>query len=164
MRRSFIVFVIGILFQSCAATESHRQTVNNEPMLIGTIDQAELFREFPVFKKNYDGYAPKDSVILSLKDYTENIHIELFLGTWCGDSKRNAAYFLKTLDLAGRPNITYTMIALDRSKKDSEQRTLKHSIRRVPTMVFLKNEKEIGRITEYPERSVEEDMLSILGQ
>lgn len=164
MRRSFVIFAIGILFQSCAATESHRQTVNNEPMLIGTIDQTELFREFPVFKKNYDSYIPKDSVIQSMKRCSDKIHIEIFLGTWCGDSKRNAAYFLKTLDLAGRPNITYTMIALDRSKKDSEQRTSKHSIRRVPTMVFLKNEKEIGRITEYPERSVEEDMLSILGQ
>jgi hypothetical protein len=164
MRRSFIIFAIGILFQSCAATESHRQTINNEPMLIGTINQAELFREFPVFKKNYDGYTPKDSVILSLKDYTEKIHIEIFLGTWCGDSKRNAAYFLKTLDLAGRSNISYTIIALDRTKRDKEQLTVKYSISRVPTMVFMKNGKEIGRITEYPERSIEEDILSILGQ
>ena len=163
MKRFLILILTGLWIQSCAATVSHLQSVNNEPMLIGMIDQTELFREFQVFKKNYDGYTPKDSAIRALKDYAEKIHVEIFLGTWCGDSKRNAAYFLKTLDLAGRPNITYTMIALDRTKKDKEELTVKYSIRRVPTMVFLKNGKEIGRITEYPERSVEEDMLSILG-
>ena len=164
MKRSFVIVMIGMLFQSCAATVSHRQTIDNEPMLIGIIDQNELFQEFPVFKKNYDAYVPNDSAIGSLKTFSEKVHIEIFLGTWCGDSKRNLAAFLKTLDLAGMSNVTYTMRAVDRTKKDKEHLTEKYSIKRVPTMVFLKNENEIGRITEYPERSVEDDMLFILGQ
>lgn len=164
MNRSLIIILTALWIQSCAASVTHLQKINNESMLIGMIDRTELFREFPVFKKNYDAYTPIDSVIRALRNYSENTHIEIFIGTWCGDSKRNASYFLKVLNVAGKPNLTYTIIALDRTKKDKEELTVKYSIRRVPTMVFLKNEKEIGRITEYPERSVEEDMLSILGQ
>ena len=156
----FTVLFIGI--QSCTSQLSHKQTIHEEPMLIGTVDRNELFSEFPVFKNNYDSYVPKDSVIQALKPYAENVHIEIFLGTWCGDSKRNLPPFLKTLDLIGRNNLTYTLHALDRTKKDKAQLTVKYSISRVPTMVFLQGERELGRIIERPLKSVEEDLMTIL--
>lgn len=157
---SLIAFMF--ILQSCAAHVSHKQIINKEPLLIGTVSRQELFTEFPVFKTNYDSYVPNDSVIQKLKSYSGNVHIEIFLGTWCGDTKRNLPSFLKAMDRAGLRTITYTLHALDRTKKDKEKLTAKYSVSRVPTMVFLKSEKEIGRITESPVKSVEEDMLSIL--
>lgn len=153
-----------LTLHSCATHVSHKQVINDEPMLIGTITQTELFAEFPIFKTNYESYTPNDSVILALRQFSGNIHIKIFLGTWCGDSKRNLSFFLKTADLAGFDTLNYTLYGLDRTKKDKAQLTAKYSISRVPTMVFLRNDYEIGRITEHPAKSVEEDMLSILQQ
>ncbi len=164
MKRICFAVLTGMMLYSCAAGMSHKQIVNDEPMLIGTIGQDELFKEFPVFKTNHDRYTPNDSVVASIRDHVGSIHIEIFLGTWCGDSKRNLAYFLKTLELAGWKDLSYTMHALDRTKRDKDGLAEKYKIVRVPTMIFLKDGKEIGRITEQPVQTIEEDILAILRQ
>jgi hypothetical protein len=162
--KKFRILLLVILLNACASAPSHLRIVNEETMLIGAISQEELFSEFPVFKNNFDKYIPLDSVITSLKSRDDKIHIEIFLGTWCGDSKRNLAYFLKVLETTNQSNFTYTMHALDRTKKDKDGMAEKYAIVRVPTMIFLKDNMEIGRITEHPVRSVEEDILAILRQ
>ncbi|MBL7996215.1 thioredoxin family protein [bacterium] len=162
--RILYLLALFLTLQSCTTHVSRKQVINDEPVLIGIITQTELFAEFPIFKANYESYTPNDSVIHALRQFSGNIHVKIFLGTWCGDSKRNLSFFLKTLDLEGLANLTYTLYGLDRTKRDKQQLTVKYAISRVPTMVFLKNNAEIGRITEHPSKSVEEDMLSILQQ
>jgi thioredoxin-related protein len=47
-------------------------------------------------------------------------------------------------------------------KNDSQDRGKKFQIKKTPTFVFLRNQKEIGRIVEMPEISLEADLLKIL--
>ncbi|HNC49138.1 MAG TPA: thioredoxin, partial [bacterium] len=70
--------------------------------------------------------------------------------------------FLKTLDAAKNPNLTYRLLAVDRTKKDSLGVTTQYNIKRVPTMIVLRNGAEIGRMVEFPQKTVEEDLLDIV--
>jgi hypothetical protein len=66
------------------------------------------------------------------------------------------------MDQADNERLTYSLYGLDRSKRDSEGKSGRYGITRVPTMVFLQNGAEIGRMTERPNRSMENDILNIL--
>lgn len=157
--------MIRLLFLLCliaaCSTASHYRQIDNEWMLLGRIGKQEIFTRFEPFKKNYDTYAVSDSMNVFLKQMEKSVHIEIFFGSWCGDSKRNLPPFLKIVD-ACADKISYRIYGLDRTKKSTDGLTEKYAIKRVPTMVFLQNGREIGRFTEHPVQSIEADVIRIL--
>ena len=54
------------------------------------------------------------------------------------------------------------IIAVDRSRKTPDDLQKGFELIRVPTFIFYKKGKEIGRFVEYPKKSVEADFLKIL--
>jgi thiol-disulfide isomerase/thioredoxin len=117
------------------------------------------------YQPNYDGYTPDPVVVSRLKkiplnDYT----VEIYFGTWCGDSKREIPRFLKIADLAGLSTKNIRFIAVntgDQYKQAPGGETLGKGIYRVATFIFYKNGKEVNRITEHPVRTLELDLLDI---
>jgi thiol-disulfide isomerase/thioredoxin len=108
-------------------------------------------------------YAPDPLVIDKIKAIREKIDILLFVGTWCPDSQKEAPKILKILKMADNPNFSIAIYGVDRAKKDGQGLTETHAVERVPTTIFFKDGKELGRIVEYPEMSPEEDFLRIVG-
>lgn len=86
----------------------------------------------------------------------------VFLGTWCSDTKRELPRFFKSMDQAGLSEPQVTLIGLDRSKKDTEELTEKWQIEFVPTFIFIRNGRELGRIVETPEDTLEGNIAQIL--
>jgi thiol-disulfide isomerase/thioredoxin len=97
-----------------------------------------------------------------------NKTITLFMGTWCGDSKREVPRILKMLDCCGYPSEKITLImvsnAPDAYKQSPQHEETGKNIIRVPTILIHENGKEVGRIVETPIASLEKDMLAILQQ
>jgi hypothetical protein len=93
-----------------------------------------------------------------------DVRVLMILGTWCNDSKRDVPRFFKIFDQAGLKLDKVTMVAVDRSKKDAEGLTETHQIQRVPTFVFFRGEREIGRVTEKPVTTLENDIAGILAK
>jgi hypothetical protein len=54
------------------------------------------------------------------------------------------------------------IIAVDRKKQASDVDMTPYSIEKVPTFIFYKNGKEVGRIIETPHTTLENDMQLIL--
>lgn len=162
----FSSFLLLTPVSSCGVhgsrTVSHRVTVHGEEMLVGTIEQEELFREFPDFQMVYDDYVADAAQVDSLKTLRRPIQVEVYLGTWCGDSRHHVPVFLKLLDAVRNPSFHCTMIGLDRTKRDVHGNASARNIVRVPTMIFLENGIEIGRITESPFGTMEEDVVRIV--
>lgn len=136
-------------------------------MLLGkTNKKAFETKEFSWFQKNYDKYIINDKVVNQLKDSLKNYKIKAFYGTWCGDSKREIPKFYKVLDKAGFNKNSLEVIAVDRKPEaykaspNGEEKGL--NIHRVPTFIFYKNNKEVGRIVEYPKQDFERDILTII--
>jgi len=134
-----------------------------EEMLTGWVDRASFESPtYPKFKANYDSSVVSQDVIDMVREVHDGVEFLVFFGTWCGDSKRDVPRFLKTADLAGIDGGRIRFYGLDRTKKSGDGLADQHDIHLVPTFIFLKDGKEIGRIVEKPVSSIEDNMLSIL--
>jgi len=137
-------------------------------ILLGEIDKSGLKQEpfRPWFSKNYESYEPNEAITESLLGKLKDYSITIFMGTWCGDSKREVPRFYKIIEALEFPKNQLKVVALSNdyaSYKQSPQHEEKGlNIHRVPTFIFYKNGREVNRIVEHPVISLEEDILSIV--
>lgn len=136
--------------------------------ILGTCTRDSLLQE-PFkswFQKNYDAYKPDESVVARLKKLAiKEYSVEIFFGTWCGDSRRDVPRFYKIADAIGLPETSIRMIGVglgDQYKQGPKGETVARGIYRVATFIVSKNGKEVNRITETVVRSLELDLLDIL--
>ena len=84
------------------------------------------------------------------------------MGTWCGDSQEQVPRFYRVLDEAKIDCKSMKVICVDGQKQCSDVQFEDYNIERVPTFIFYRKDKEIGRIIESPEVSLEEDFWGII--
>jgi thiol-disulfide isomerase/thioredoxin len=84
------------------------------------------------------------------------------MGTWCSDSRREVPRFLRILDELNFNNELLTINYVDRKKESPEGDISSLDIKYVPTFIFYKGGKEIGRIIETPQITLESDFKNIL--
>lgn len=118
--------------------------------------------DYPGFQEYYDSYQVDGNFIQMIQTLHQGVDVVVVLGTWCGDSKREVARFLKIADLASIPSSHIKFYGVDRTKTSDDGVTEQYDIRLVPTFIFLKHGIEVGRIVESPKTSMEEDLLVIL--
>ncbi len=116
------------------------------------------------FKERYDTVQVEQQFVPMIKNVQDSVSTIVFLGTWCSDSQREVPRFLKVADEAGIPSERIRLYGLDRSMKSSDGLSQQYHIERVPTFIFLEHGAEIGRITEVPQKTIEQDMLLILAK
>ncbi len=141
---------------------------NGDPMLLGHCDIALLkqgvFQQW--FVPGFNAYQPDSSMIRFLQPLLRNKIVEIFLGTWCGDSRREVPHMLKILEGAGfniqKVKLVFVSNAADAYKKSPQHEEVGKNIKRVPTMIVYEHQTEIGRIIEYPVETLEKDLLRIL--
>lgn len=135
-------------------------------MLLGT-QALSQFQKEPYktwYDENYKIYPVDKTALEGLKkEKLNSYNMTVFLGTWCGDSKRNFPRLMKILDATKFPHTKLTIIALNRKKQSPNGEEVKYNITHVPTIILEKYGKEIGRITEEPETGfIEKDLLNII--
>lgn len=131
-------------------------------MLLGKITAQELYRKYPAFAENGARYQPDPKIVERLARLDGEMTIVMFLGTWCGDSVREAPKLLSLIENADNPAISLVMFAVDSSLDDGEGVAHQYAIERVPTMVFLRDNREEGRLVEPADGTMEKDLLRIL--
>ncbi|MFK7814381.1 MAG: thioredoxin family protein, partial [Maribacter sp.] len=77
----------------------------NQPFLVGQIDLAGLTSNSynSWYSTNHKAYQVDTEIISSIKNELTQYKILIFMGTWCGDSKREVPRFIKTLEAANFP-------------------------------------------------------------
>lgn len=113
------------------------------------------------FNPEYEDYTVDTGLIEELKPLLKDVDITIFMGTWCGDSKRETPRIYKIFDAVDKAD-DVELITVDRSKTTPQGLEEGKDIKRVPTLILSKDGKELGRIVEYPIESLEADMLKIL--
>jgi tetratricopeptide (TPR) repeat protein len=118
------------------------------------------------FEKNYTDYVVDSVFADKLKDLLTGKTIVVFMGTWCGDSRREVPRLIKILDYCNVPDERLKLIMLDYQDgvyKQSPQHEEKgKQIFRVPSIIVMSGNREVGRIVESPRKSMEKDLLDIL--
>jgi len=137
-------------------------------MLLGKINEEGLLSNSlgEWFLKNHTAYQPNSEITAQLKNELSEYTIKLFMGTWCGDSKREVPRFYKVLEESNFPMERLTAVAVDRGAKTYKQSPGgEHeglNIHRVPTFIIYKDGQELNRIVEEPVNTIEEDLLAII--
>tara|TARA_B100000941_G_C28476894_1_gene539750 strand:- start:592 stop:1074 length:483 start_codon:yes stop_codon:yes gene_type:complete len=101
-------------------------------------------------------------IVEKIKPYLSKVSIKVFLGTWCEDSKREIPILFEILKFCGYDMSKVELIGLSREKTSPSKIEKNFDIKRIPTIIFLKNDNELNRIVEYPIESIEKDILKIL--
>ncbi len=163
MKNIFLIAIIAIL-TSCTAQQKITAEKNESGDLVGFANK-ESFNQAPYtnwFNQKYDTYNPDVETINALKGKIKGVKIKGFMGTWCGDSKRETPRFYKILEQTNFNLNDFELITVNRSKKTPDNLQEGLDLKRVPTFIFYRDGKEIGRYVEYARESLEKDMLKIV--
>lgn len=166
----FALIIFSMCTQSGFLQELNRVIFDNNAgqlILVEEINRQGLKQEPFInwFAKGYEEYEPDQEVVNELLaiDPSE-IQIILVLGTWCGDSKREVPHFFRILDEIAFPEENLQMIAVNRLKEAENFSMEKLGITHVPTFIIVNDGFETGRIVEFPEESLEKDLLKIFSK
>jgi thiol-disulfide isomerase/thioredoxin len=164
MKKLFLTMLIVACAQVYSQDSETTVVLDEDGNLIGTISRenflVEPFSEW--FLYNYDDYEVNETIVESLAPLLNGITIKAFMGTWCSDSQEQTPVFYKVLDACEFNEDSLEIVAVNEDKITPDNLQNGFEIVRVPTFIFYKNGKEIGRIVEYPQESIEADMLTIL--
>lgn len=101
------------------------------------------------FAKNQEGYMPDQGALQALRANRDSINIIAFGGTWCSDTKYILPKFFALADAAGFSPDRITVVGVDHNKKTIQHLSEAFGITNVPTIIVMKNGKEVGRVIEY---------------
>jgi thiol-disulfide isomerase/thioredoxin len=170
---SAVFFLWGCQTTNDPASNANTFPVNQEiiseegePILVGQLNreawQMEAYKAW--FDDEYTDYELDEAALSNVK--MKDITFKVFIGTWCSDSQRELPRFYKIADFLNLKENRLEVIGLDnhtdRYKQSPQHQEEGWNIEYVPTFVVLKDGKEIGRIVEMPEVSLEKDLKKIL--
>ncbi|APQ16695.1 thioredoxin family protein [Maribacter hydrothermalis] len=171
MKLSFLITTLLLGF----ACNLHAQNINKEitidvkqPYLVGEISILGLSSNSynTWFQPNFESYKTNTGKLERIKEVLKTYQVLIFMGTWCGDSKREVPRFIRILKSIDFPMENLKIVALDKSKnsykKSPQGEEWGLNIRRVPTFIFYKNGREINRIIESPITTLEDDIVKII--
>lgn len=138
----------------------HGQTHLCGPFVLNDLQQ-EPFSGW--YQENHDAFelSPKAT------EWAENLRgteVDIYIGTWCGDSKRWMPRFVSLWEQLGLDTSQLHFIALyngERYKQGPNHEEAGKFIHRVPTFIFKQEGKEYARIVESPQNDLETDVAQI---
>lgn len=107
-------------------------------------------------------YQPNTEWLKYITFYRDSFDVIAFIGTWCPDTKRLLPAFYRVMIGSGFPINNIELYGLDEHLKGLGQEVAAYHITQTPTFIFFHNGEEIGRINDKIQRSMEEDIVSIL--
>jgi hypothetical protein len=128
------------------------------------IEEEKILQTTAEWQENYDTYRYNPTYMETLKTKIgDNLKIDIYLGLWCSDSRNNVPGFMKILDALDQNNLTVNYYTVERkANKEVKYFVEDLKVERVPTFIFYRDGKEIGRIVENPNKTLIEDFLDIV--
>ncbi len=148
--------------QKAYTTSKDEET--GSPVFKGPITFADLRAEpaFTWLKRGEASYNPDSAAIDFLRTELPAYRLVAVMGTWCDDSHNLIPRLSRVLDAARFPQQNLKMIGVDRSKQVDAPESKIYDVKRVPTIIIYKENKEVGRIVETVHKSIEQDLEKIL--
>lgn len=163
MKKIFLAMAVAI---ACISVSFAQE---KETVLYGVLQPKDLAAApcSKWFTPAYDAYIPDSAVVASLRKLDlKGVTMEVFFGTWCGDSRRELPHLFKLLQAVSFPEKNIRLVALGGDslyKQSPQHEEAGKNIFRLPTIIVYKNGKEVNRLIEFPVYSLEKDLLCLLG-
>lgn len=172
MKSIYIAFIIALAvpINNEAQTNYNLEVKdkNGHQLLLGKSTRERL-QQAPYdswFNPTYNEYNIDSASANQLRSLLKGKRFQIFMGTWCGDSRREVPRIYKLLDYCGIPASQIELINVDyhdsayKQSPTHEERGLQ--IHRVPDLLVYEKNTELGRVVESPVTSWEKDLLAIV--
>lgn len=146
-----------------AAQEPAKSPANTEAALVGPATREQIEGAVPEWVEAEVGAKPDAEAAKALAGVPPGAEVTIFLGTWCGDSRREVPRFWRGLDEAGGSvpfKVTY--VTVDRQKKEPAGPVTENGVQYLPTFIVRRGGHEVGRIVETAPNGIEHDLLALL--
>lgn len=152
-----LTFVLAIVLILPAFSQSQYEVLtdaedNGAKIFKGIITPQLIQNEasYKWYAENLKNYTPNASAVKALKSSNaDSVQLIVFMGTWCHDSQYIIPKLFTLLDATSFSKERVTLIAVDKSKKTISHLAEALDLKSVPTIIAMKNGKELGRVVEY---------------
>jgi thiol-disulfide isomerase/thioredoxin len=166
MKKLFLALLLIIGVHAFAQDSKTTVALDENGNLIGVISRENFLSEpySDWYASNYENYEANQTTIESLTPLLvlNGITVKVFMGTWCSDSQEQTPVFYKVMDACDFNEELIEVIGVNDTKTTPDNLQEGFDLERVPTFIFYKDGIEIGRIVEYPQETMEADMLKIV--
>jgi hypothetical protein len=134
-----------------------------EAALVGPATREQIEGAAPDWVQAEVGSQPDAEAAKALAEVQPGAEVTIFLGTWCGDSRREVPRFWRGLDEAGGTvpfKVAY--VTVDRQKKEPAGLVTESGVQYLPTFIVRRDGREVGRIVETAPNGIEHDLLALL--
>lgn len=172
MKKLFLIattFTILFMHKQLIAQETNKVQADEDKQEVPQhLDKEELtFREvkeipaMEFFARQKETH-PNPEIIDVIHRGLHQTEIKIFIGAWCEDSKEMIPKIESLFTIAGFPPDELIVYMLDEQKKSKSGIEKEYNVKFVPTIIFLNEGKELGRIVEQPEGEFDQAVYEIL--
>lgn len=160
-----LLFVPMVLFSLAWATAGAVEETKKEEetVVIGPTTREQIESAVPEWVQAEVDSKPDAGTARTLATVEPGAEVTVFLGTWCGDSRREVPRFWKALAEAGG-DVPFEVhyVGVDRAKKEPAAALAEADIRYLPTFIVHRDGRETGRIVETSPHGIERDLADLL--
>jgi thiol-disulfide isomerase/thioredoxin len=155
MKKILLALIITIMaLNNIEAQTPYTNTINDrkETVLNGIITKYAIANNDVLktwYGTNQSSYKPDATVLAAMEAAKGKVQFVIFGGTWCEDTQFILPKFFKLQEQAGIADNAISFYGVDRAKKTLGNLTDAFKITNVPTIIVMKEGKEVGRIVEY---------------
>ncbi len=114
------------------------------------------------FSENAQNYTADTNICKALATVIPKFELVIFAGTWCGDTHHLLPQLYTVLSKAKTLAASMELYGVDRKKRALNVEHLLYKIEKVPTVIIIRNHREVARIVETVEGMIEDNLLRIM--
>ncbi len=151
MKKSIIPLCLLLVF---FIGTSHAQQMVEAEKILEKSEWMDIYQAFEV---------PGKSLAKIKEKLADDLRIDVYFAFWCGDSEVNVPKFMRIIDLLNNKKLKVNYFVSKRKANGQVKYYVeKFKVERIPTFIFYKGDKEIGRIIENPQEDMIQDFLKAL--
>jgi thiol-disulfide isomerase/thioredoxin len=156
MKKYFFLAFISIAFSANLFAQAQYETSYDpkhpgEKTVRGLINKYQIQNDtaFKWFGPNQGGYKPDTATLNAFERAGGKYQFVIFGGTWCEDTQFILPKFFKLQEASGFPDDAITLFGVNRAKTSLGNIAAAFNVKLVPTIIVMKNGKEVDRVVEY---------------
>lgn len=156
MKTKFFSAVIFMLLSATAFAQTQYEVITDpthpEARILKGIISKQVIKADTSYKWYVDNqkyYSNPDTAFVGAMQRNTSVKYIVFGGTWCDDTRFILPKFFLLLEKAGIPDDRISLFGVDRQKQTLGNVASALNVTNVPTIIIMKNGKEVGRVVEY---------------
>lgn len=154
---------LTLLFAAVVSPASGAEP-DDPAVLLGRLRPAAILGVGPAWEAERAAYHPDPDAVRVIASSRVHATLDVYLGTWCPDSRREVPRLLRILEAASPGRLRVRFYGIDRTKERPARLVRRVALERVPTFVLTSGGREVGRIVETPRDTLERDLAGLIAR